>query len=400
MQLFTEYPEKNEREYCDRVVQIVKQQMEFLYGNAEPNSTKRDTHAKTHVCVRGTLEIFNFDEAALKAELTQKTALTAAQLEPISLKQGLLAKPQQYPVWIRFANGRGSVGNDFKPDTRSMSVKVIGIKGTRLKASHEVSSQDIITQNAAIFFAKTVKDYYGFLSAVMKSRKSSLYKLLPLFWLLIHPQQKAAVKTITSRVPKSLLTESYWSGSASALGLKPDFDAEQTGIKPVTYPAVVKYGFTPVSIQPPYNKLISESRSQNEIKQAKAQAKNGTSDNYYREQIISALSQPDAKYCWDFGIQLQTSPEMSIDDVTIPWSETESPFLTVGRLTVEHQTINFEFQCDFCENLRFSPWNGLAVHRPVGALNRLRTAVYPIVAEYRHQKRGVQYREPTGEEQF
>ena len=86
---------------------------------------------------------------------------------------------------------------------------------------------------------------------------------------------------------------------------------------------------------------------------------------------------------------------MSIDDVTIPWSEKKSPFLTVGRLTVKHQVIDFAEQEDFAENLRFAPWNGLAVHRPVGALNRLRSVVYPIVAEYRHQKRGIEYQEPT-----
>ena len=395
MKLFTEYPEANERQYYDRTVKLVQQQMELLYGDADPNSTKRDTHAKTHVCVQGTLEIFDVDEAALKAELVEKTALSAAQLEPISFKQGLLAKAQQYPVWIRFANGRGSVENDFKPDARSMSVKIMGVEGTRLAESHEKQTQDIITQNAPIFFIKTIKDYYGFFSTLMKSGTSPLLKLLPLFWLLIHPQQTSALKTITSRLPRSLLTEHYWSGSASALGLNPDFDAEQTGVKPVIYPAVVKYAFTPVSSQPPHNKLTSESRSKDEVKQAKIQAKNGKTDNYYREQLISTLAQPDAKYCWHFGIQLQTTPEMSIDDVTVTWSETESPLLAVGRLTVEHQEINFPEQCDFCENLRFAPWNGLAVHRPVGALNRLRSLVYPIVANYRHQKRDVDYQEPT-----
>ncbi len=400
MQLFTEYPEPDEQQYCDRTVKLVQQQMELLYGNAEPNSVKRDTHAKTHGCVRGILEIFDFDEVAIKSELAQTTALTPEQLAKISLKQGLLAQAQQYPVWIRFANGRGSVENDYEPDARSMSVKVMGIAGSRLGESHEQQTQDIITQNANIFFIKTIKDYHGFFAAVMKSRMSPLFKLLPSFWFLTHPQQKSALATVTNRTPQSLLTEYYWSGSASALGLNPDFDPSKTTLTPTTYPVVVKYGFIPVASQPPYNQLSSSSRSKSSITQAKTAAKQGTVDNYYREQLITALAQPDAKYCWHFGIQLQTSPEMSIDDVTIPWSEAESPFVTVGRLTVKQQTINWESQCDFCEDLRFSPWNGLEVHRPVGALNRLRTAVYPVVANYRHQKRGVEYIEPTGEEQF
>ena len=65
------------------------------------------------------------------------------------------------------------------------------------------------------------------------------------------------------------------------------------------------------------------------------------------------------------------------------------PFFTVGRLTVEHQAIDFEKQFDFCENLTYSPWNGLKVHRPVGALNRLRRVVYPLIASYRLKKQGI-----------
>lgn len=400
MQLFTEYPEKNEREYCDRIVTLVRQQMELLYGNAQPDSVRRDTHAKTHGCVRGTLEIFDFDEGAIKTELAKKTALTPEQLDNINFKPGLLDRSQQYPVWIRFANGRSSVENDYKPDARSMSVKVMGVTGKRLPSSHENHTQDLIAQNADIFFIKTIKDYHGFFSAVVKSRMSPLFKPLPLFWLLTHPQQKSALETVTSRMPKSLLTEYYWSGSASTLGIDTNFDPSKTGLIPITYPAVVKYGFIPVFSQPPDNKLSFPARAKGNIASAKTEAKKGTVDNYYRQELITALAQPDAKYCWHFGIQLQTSPKMSIDDVTIPWSEAESPFFTVGRLTVKHQKINWESQCNFCEDLRFSPWNGLEVHRPVGALNRLRNYVYPIVANYRHQKRAVRDREPTGEEQF
>ena len=131
---------------------------------------------------------------------------------------------------------------------------------------------------------------------------------------------------------------------------------------------------------------------ESELQRAKAL---GSEDNYYREDIIQALAKPDAEYYWDFQIQFQTSPEMSIDDTTILWNEKESPFFTVGRLTVKHQKVNSPKENDFGENLSFSPGNGLAVHRPVGAINRLRSIVYPIVADDRHKKRGVKYQEPT-----
>ena len=392
-QLFTEYPEQDERKYCTLLIEQVKKRMDNLYKDSE--RALRDTHTKTHAGVKATLEIFDIDEDKIKQELSKRTSLTASQINAISIKQGLLAKPKQYPVWLRFANGRTKVENDYVSDTRSMAVKVMGVEGERLAQSHESNTQDIIVQNAEIFFIKTIKNYYGFFSAIANWEPSAL------LWLLAHPKQLSALKAITSRNPKSLLSERYWSGSASALGLNRDFDRSQAGVVPVAYPAVVKYAFTPVSCQAPHERLAIESRPESDRTRAKAIAKsNNQPDNYYRNELIEALAKPDACYCWDFGIQFQTSPTMSIDDATIVWQESESPFFTVGRLTVKHQIIDFDKQFDFIENLRFSPWNGLAVHRPVGALNRLRSFVYPVVASYRHQKRSLVYQEPTGDETF
>lgn len=392
MKLFTEYPEKDEAKYCDLMRELVKKNMENLYGDEKKEPAKRDTHAKTHAAVQGTLEIFDFDEPAIKQELSKRTSLTEEQLRSISLKQGLFAKPKQYPVWLRFASGAFSVKNDYEGDTRSMAVKVIGVEGERLPQSHELKTHDIIVHNTELFFVRTIKDFHGFFSAVYRAKLSPVFKLSPLLWLLLHRYEASLLKTSFKRFPKSLLTERYWSASAFSVGLKSDFDPSQPGRVPVEYPAVIKYGFTPVSSQPPHQQLPLESRPESELQRAKA---SGSEDNYYREDIIQALAKPDAEYCWDFQIQFQTSPEMSIDDTTIVWNEEESPFFTVGRLTVKHQKVDSPQESDFGENLSFSPGNGLAVHRPVGAINRLRSIVYPIVADYRHKRRGVKYQEPT-----
>ena len=397
--LFTEYPEKNEFTYYDCLAEITLEQMENLYGG-QTNDAKRDTHAKTHAAVKASLEIFDFDEDAIKKTLIQKINLPAAKVEGFSLKQGILAQAKEYPVWLRFANGKTTVENDYGDDARSMSIKIMGVEGERLPESHELHSQDIIVQNSDIFFIKTIEDYYGFFQAVVKSQKTQ-DKKPALFWLLTHPRQFLALKKTTKRIPKSLLTEHYWSGSAYALGLSDDFDPSLAGKQALEYPLVVKFGFIPVSVDPPHDIIPYQPRPgipkfpwQN---RAKALGLDGNSpDNYYRDNLISELQKEDACYYWDFGIQVQANPSMSIDDVTISWDEDTSPFLTVGRLKVKHQIIDFEQQKDFAENLRFSPWNGLTVHRPVGALNRLRKIVYPLVAKYRHQKRGVDYQEPTG----
>ncbi|GAX40349.1 hypothetical protein NIES4075_13130 [Tolypothrix sp. NIES-4075] len=392
MKLFTEYPEKEESKYCALMSELVKKNMDNLYGGEKKKTAKRDTHSKTHAAVQGTLEIFDFDEAAIKQELSKRTSLTSDQLSAISLKQGLFAKPKQYPVWLRFASGAFSVKNDYEGDTRSMAIKVIGVEGERLPQSHELKTQDIIVHNTELFFIRTIKDFHSFFTAIYRAGLFPLFKLLVLLWLKLHPYESNLLQTSFKRFPKSLLTERYWSASAYSLGLKPDFDPSQPGRVPVEYPVVIKFGFTPVSSQPPHQQLPLESRPESELQRAKEE---GKEDNYYREDIIQALAKPDAEYCWDFQIQFQTSPEMSIDDTTIPWNEEDAPFFTVGRLTVKHQKVDSPLENDFGENLSFSPANGLAVHRPVGAINRLRSIVYPIVADNRHEKRGVKYQEPT-----
>lgn len=396
--LFTEYPEQDERKYYDLLVEQTKIRMDNLYKDKE--RALRDTHTKSHAAVKGILEIFDFDEDAIKRELNKRASLTASQLNAISIKQGLLSLPKQYPVWLRFANGAFSIKNDYEPDTRSMAIKVMGVEGERLEQSYESKTQDIIVHNSEFFFVKTIRDYYGFFSAVVESKEATKK------WLYQHPMQfLALLKGTGSQTPKSLLTQRYWSSSASALGLNPNFDPSQTSLVPVDYPAVIKYAFTPVLPKPPHDRIPFESRPGIPklpfINRAKALGLDPNQpDNYYRDDIIQSLAKPDAQYCWDFGIQFQINPKMSIDDTTVLWKERESPFFTVGRLTVNHQQIDFEKQYDFCENLRFSPWNGLSVHRPVGCINRLRGVVYPVVASYRYQKQGIVHNEPTGDETF
>lgn len=379
-EMFTEYTEQNEKQLYDKTCVVVKTEEDKIYGKAE--RALRDTHAKSHAAVKAHIEIFDIDEDAIKQGLAERTKLPRTLIEGIKIRQGLFSSPGRYPVWLRFANGRPDVNPDSKSDTRAMSVKIINVEGDRLPECYQTNVQDIITQNGDVFFISTIADYLSFLKAAYK---------LPLFsvlWLIFHLRQFLALRGITGFAPKSLLTERYWSGSAYSLGL-----ATAQGVCPdvpsVTYPAVVKYAFTPCMPEEPF---LDMPREKIDLPESEIP------ENYYREDLIEKLARPDARYSWNFGIQFQTTSEMSIDNIIIPWLEEESPLFTVGRLTVEHQNIDFEKQLNFVEDLTYSPWNGLQVHRPVGALNRLRRHVYPLIAAYRLKKRGVQIDELTGNE--
>jgi hypothetical protein len=107
------------------------------------------------------------------------------------------------------------------------------------------------------------------------------------------------------------------------------------------------------------------------------------------------------KYCFDFMVQLQ-DPEkyMPVEDATIEWKESDSPFLTVARIEIDKQDIEGQgndkvAKNDFCENLSFSPWHALPALEPVGGLNRIRKVVYQNIARYRRCSNGRYFGEPA-----
>ena len=68
--------------------------------------------------------------------------------------------------------------------------------------------------------------------------------------------------------------------------------------------------------------------------------------------------------------------------------------MTVARVTIPPQDFDSPEQRAFCENLSFTAWHGLAAHRPLGGLNRLRRTVYDAVSRLRHEINGTPRVEP------
>lgn len=338
--LYTEYPERNEAENVARVKVAVKTAMQYSSANA--SKTLRDTHAKAHGCAKAN---FSVNEDV-----------------PAKYKVGLFSEPKSYKAWVRFANGRATVEADSVEDTRSMAVKVIGVEGERLKDAMEASTQDIITQNAPVFFIRSIAQYADFFEHAIKGQDAVKA------WFIdpLHVHEALTLKQMTSRVPGSLLEEKYWSGSAFRLGIPPNHIA-------------IKYALVPCS-------------------ESTVEAPHPLTATYYRDELVSHLSTSGA--CWNIALQEQTSRDMPIDDVTFEWSEKESPFVPVGKLTMEPQKINAPAQDEFCENLSFYPWNARVEHQPIGALNRLRKEIYPMVSTFRHKQNGVKPSETTGDEPF
>lgn len=100
---------------------------------------------------------------------------------------------------------------------------------------------------------------------------------------------------------------------------------------------------------------------------------------------------------FDFQVQLRTSEQtMPIEDATIEWPESESPFRTVAQLVLPIQEIELRRQQEAYTNLAFTVWHALAAHRPLGGINRVRRRAYALSSAWRRQQGAAMPEDPAG----
>ena len=88
-------------------------------------------------------------------------------------------------------------------------------------------------------------------------------------------------------------------------------------------------------------------------------------ENQLRAAIKAHLQQGEAKF--HFGIQKQTDPSaMPIEDASVIWDETASPFKTVATITIVDQEFTDPHALASCEGSSFNPWQSIKAHEPVG----------------------------------
>jgi hypothetical protein len=99
---------------------------------------------------------------------------------------------------------------------------------------------------------------------------------------------------------------------------------------------------------------------------------------------------------WEMRAQLCVDPKaMPIEDPSVAWSEELSPYVPIARLRAAPQVAwNEERAALIDDAMSFNPWRGLAAHRPLGAIMRLRRAVYKASAKDRMGRNGVALFEP------
>jgi Catalase len=312
----------------------------------------RSVHAKSHGILQGHLEV--------KQDL------------PDHLAQGLFARPGRYPVVMRFSTIPGDILDDSISVPRGLAVKVIGVKGERLHGSEGEVTQDFLLINGPAFGAPTPKKFLRVVGLLAKTtdRAQGLKKVLS----AIMRQLQKVIVAITGRP----------SGTVATLGGHPETHIlgeifySQAPLRFGNY--IAKISVAPIS--PELTDLVQAPLNVNGV------------PNGLREAVVQFFKENAG--VWEVRAQLCTDLEkMPIENAAIVWPEDLSPFRPVATITVEPQVAWSSIRSLAVDDgMSFTPWHGLAAHRPLGGIMRARKVAYEVGRKFRAERNGRVIREP------
>ncbi|MET7243253.1 catalase family protein [Methylobacterium sp. EM32] len=316
------------------------------YGHAV-----RGVHAKSHGLLTG--------------------RLTVLPDLPAALAQGLFAAPGTYDAVLRLSTNPGDILDDSVSTPRGLAVKVIGVPGERLPGA-EGDSQDFVMANAPAFTAPDAKAFLKSLKLLAATTDT--------------PQVFKKVLSAALRgVESAIEAVGVKSGTIISLGGHPE-----THILGETFysQAALRWGdyVAKVAVAPVSPALTALTGAALDV--------NGQ-PNGLREAVSEFFAAHEG--VWELRAQLLTDRDaMPVEDASIPWPEERSPYFPVARITVAPQESWSEDKVRRLDDgLAFSPWHGIAAHRPLGSVMRVRRAVYRSSAGFRARHNGCPIHEPT-----
>lgn len=309
------------------------------YGHAV-----RGVHAKGHGLIRGRFSV-------------------SSDLPP-ELAQGLFVTPGTYDAVLRISTAPGDILDDAVSAPRGVGLKLFGIEGERLPGPED-GTQDFLMVNGPVFGAKTPTVFAKNLKllAATTDKAEGLKKA----WSATLRTLEGAIEAFggSSVLISSLggapethpLGETYYSQAAFRYGSH-----------------IAKFSLAPVS--PRMTEASGDTVTTHDRPDA------------LREVVNEVMIEQGGK--WEFRVQLCTDLEkMPVEDPTVRWDEDASPFRTVAIFEAEPQHAWAYGSSEHVEDkLSFSPWHGLAAHRPLGGINRARKDTYDYSADFRGEFNG------------
>ncbi|HIV72404.1 MAG TPA: catalase family protein [Candidatus Aquabacterium excrementipullorum] len=320
----------------------------------DQGQAERGVHAKSHGIVIGELRVH--------------------EGLPPALAQGLFAKAATYSVVMRLSTIPGDVLDDRVSVPRGLAIKVVGVPGERLPGSEGDVTQDFLMVDAPTFGQATPREFLQGLKGLAATTDKV-------------PALKRGLSTFLRGAEKTLEAVGLESALLKTLGGHPN-----THILGETFytqlPLLYGRHIAKLSLAPVSDHLLALKGVTLDAFEA-----NG-SPNPLRDAVIDHFQHHGGQ--WELRAQLCTNLQgMPIEDGSVTWSESESPYVTVATLDAGLQDVwsnGRVAQVDL--GMSFSPWHGLAAHRPLGALNRVRKPAYEMSAKYRAQANGQVIREP------
>jgi catalase len=311
----------------------------------------RAVHAKAHGILKGTLTVHQ----GLAPELAQ----------------GLFANPAKHEVLLRFSTNAGDILPDSISLPRGLAIKVLDVEGERLPDA-EGKTQNFVLVNGPVFQAPTADKFLANLKLLAKTTDRL-------------EGTKETLSTVLRGVNTALEAVGISSSKVQSLGGAPNSDPlgeTYFSVTPFRYGNhVAKFQLVPVSPD--------------------LTAQTGTT--------IDAADRPDAiretirsqmrtfNGVWELRVQLcRDLDKQPLEDPTVEWKESDSPFQTVATIKVDPQdSWDAALVQSVDEEMRFSVWVGLEAHRPLGNINRARKAPYEHSAAFRARFNGCPIHEPS-----
>lgn len=312
----------------------------------------RSVHAKSH--------------GLLRAELRVLPEL------PSVLAQGLFGAPGSYPAVMRLSTTPGDVLEDSVSTPRGVALKVLGVPGARLPGSEGDSTQDFVMVNGTTFLNAGPKAFLAGLKmlAATTDKAPALKKML-----------SAALRQVERAVEKA------GGDSASLKGL---------GGQPATHPlGETFHSQVPFLFGPYMAKFSLVPTAVGLTTLTDAPVDYASDPDVLRKVVGDYFAQQGGE--WDLRVQLCTNiEEMPIEDASSEWPEELSPYVTVARVVAPPQAGWSEaLSAAIDDGMSFSVWHGLAAHRPLGSINRVRKAAYEMSSRLRARRRGAPIVEPV-----
>lgn len=309
----------------------------------------RDAHAKSHAILKGVLTVH-------------------ANLPP-ELAQGIFCQPREYEVVARLSSAPGDIHSDEAPAPRGFAIKVMGVEGERLLPELGGHNQDFLMVNFPVLAFGTVQDYPRFLTLLEANADA--------------PQVLQRAVAAAARGIESVVERLGATPGATVQGLA----QKNTNMLGETYhtQAAIRYGDYVAKLSlAPWGEL-----------QGLNDRPIGDGFSAMRDALAEHFARQGATY--ELRAQLQTDRvAMPVEDASVLWQEDASPHRAIATLRFEIQEpYSPERQVHGDDHLAFNPWNGVAAHRPLGSIMRVRRPAYESSTAQRHRLNALPRREPA-----